>query len=190
MPGESINREALPQDLEAYGREARGTSVEAWLQRRPYPFLLFAKSALWDKSLLMAAASGGGGETRIVRYDVLEGGMAFLSPIKKRAGDVAPRVILGRATANDLVVPVGSISSKHLAFIPPSKLDGAWSAEDLGSTNGTWLNELKLEPTQPVEIPDGEYFRLGGNLIAWFLTSTKMWSLFQKPAELKQLTDL
>src|SRR5688572_24147588 len=118
---ETINREALPQDLEAYGREARSTPLETWAQRRPYPFLLYAKSALWDKTLLMAAASSGGGrETRIVRYDVMEGGMAFLSPIKKRAGDTMPRIILGRATNCDLVVPVGSISSKHLAFTAPA----------------------------------------------------------------------
>ncbi|MBN1564179.1 MAG: FHA domain-containing protein, partial [Anaerolineae bacterium] len=33
--------------------------------------------------------------------------------------------------------------------------------EDLGSVNGTWLNENKLEPRQPHKLRNGDYLRLG-----------------------------
>ncbi|MBI5510960.1 MAG: FHA domain-containing protein [Deltaproteobacteria bacterium] len=189
-----FKREALPQDIEPYRQEAAKNDQTSFEKLVPYPFLLYVRSKLWDKSLLVARGHGGddAGATRMVRYEFYEGGYTFLHPVRKRQtnpGDAA--IILGRSTSQDLIVPVPSISNSHLAFLPPTA--GArplWHVKDNGSSNGSWLNDTKLEPLKPYPIQDNEYLRLGGNLIAWFLYPGHLWFLLNNDDELKKLTDV
>jgi predicted component of type VI protein secretion system len=51
------------------------------------------------------------------------------------------RSVLGRASASDLPVKHTSISREHCAFV---REGDAWFVEDLGSSNGTWLNKAKV----------------------------------------------
>jgi hypothetical protein len=189
-----FRREALPHDIDPYQKEAGSVSMQEFEKKRPYPFLLYARSKLWDPSLLMARKSPGapGEETQLVSYELVQGGMTFLSAIRKRQSDPKdPKILLGRAVENDVVVPVASVSSVHLTFLAPqSGPNPVWTVTDLGSRNGTWLNEAKLGGNAPHPIRDGEYLRLGGNLIAWFLYPGRLWHLLKNPAEMKKLTDL
>jgi hypothetical protein len=189
-----FRREALPHDCAPYEKEAGSTSMQDFEKRRPYPFLLYARSKLWDPSLLMSRKQAGapGEETQLVSYELVQGGMTFLSAIRKRQTDPKdPKILLGRAVENDVVVPVASVSSVHLSFLAPQPgPNPVWTVVDLGSRNGTWLNEAKLPGQQVTPIKDGEYLRLGGNLIAWFLYPGRLWHLFSNPSELKKLTDL
>lgn len=43
--------------------------------------------------------------------------------------------------------------------------DGCY-LEDLGSTNGTWLNETQLEPNTPTPLKSGSQIRLGGYVLS------------------------
>lgn len=63
---------------------------------------------------------------------------------------------VGRAPDNDLVVPVADVSSYHLVLT--NDADGV-VARDLGSTNGTFLNEQRLEVPRP--LADGDLLRIG-----------------------------
>lgn len=195
-PG-SFSREALPHDIEAYRKEAMMMGMGDFEQHRPYPFLLYARSKLWDPKLVVTSAlpggGGGGDETRLVDYNVGTGGMTFLSPIRKVQSD--PRIagiMLGRGTqGNDVVVPVSSVSTKHARFLAPgASANHAWNIVDLDSRNGTFLGEEQLRPQMPARLDDGVYLRLGGNLIAWFLYPGRLWQLLHKPEELHKLTDL
>lgn len=185
-----FSREALPQDLEAYGREARAMTQDAFAQKRPTPFLLFARTSLWDRTLLLNPGGGDGDETRVAHYDMNQGGRTFVSPIKKRVTTNDEAIILGRIPGNDLMVPVASISSRHAAFNAPKTPNGPWTITDLGSTNGTFLVEQRLPAHTPTALPDGEYLRLGGNLIAWFMSPKALWQAFADPAKLAQLIEL
>lgn len=170
--------------------------MAAFEQAHPYPFLLYARSKLWDPKLVITAplpGGGGGDETRLVDYNVGTGGMTFLSPIRKVQSD--PRlagILLGRGThGNDVVVPVSSVSTKHARFLAPgASANNAWNIVDLDSRNGTFLGEDRLQPQVPAQLDDGVYLRLGGNLIAWFLYPGRLWQLLHDPAEMGKLTDL
>src|ERR1700690_1802668 len=62
------------------------------------------------------------------------------------------RIMLGRSSACQLCYPDDAgLSRQHMAL---SKLDDQWVVEDLGSKNGTLLNDVKLEGRMPVAIGD------------------------------------
>ncbi len=192
-PQANFKREALPQDLEPYRQEAQKLDQASFEASVPYPMLLYVRSQLWDKSLLMAQMSGGaGGETRMVKYEFYEGGYTFVHPVRKRQTNPNdPGIILGRSTSQDIIVPVSSISNAHATFYPPVPgKDPLWKVMDNGSSNGTWLNDVQLAPRAPHTIQDNEYLRLGGNLIAWFLYPGHVWFLLNNPEQLKKLTDV
>lgn len=64
---------------------------------------------------------------------------------------------IGREST-DVLVAHPTVSRKHAKL---SLIDGKYILEDLGSTNGTWAGNVKLEPGQPVEIENGAEVRFG-----------------------------
>lgn len=65
-------------------------------------------------------------------------------------------VTLGRADDSTLVLTDDYASTHHARLVPG---DGAWVIEDLGSTNGTFLDGERL--TRPTPVPLGHEIRVG-----------------------------
>ena len=80
------------------------------------------------------------------------------------AACVMPRLAIRTATggkaatfsAHFFAVRARSASSRHARIY---ESDGAWVAEDLGSTNGTWIDRTRL--TTPTVLPIGAPLRVG-----------------------------
>lgn len=68
----------------------------------------------------------------------------------------ASPVTIGRAKDTTLVLGDDYASSRHARLFPQ---DGQWLVEDLGSTNGTYLDRDKV--TQPTPVPCGVPIRIG-----------------------------
>ncbi len=65
------------------------------------------------------------------------------------------RMVVGRASANDLPVKHTSISREHFAFVREVVGDQeSWFVEDLGSSNGTWVNKVKVQGRHAVTEKD------------------------------------
>lgn len=62
------------------------------------------------------------------------------------------------------------VSRRHAEI---TMTDGRVFAQDLGSANGTWLNERRLEANKPYEMHNGDQLRLGQLLILIFLASSE-----------------
>jgi FHA domain len=95
------------------------------------------------------AASAEPGRLVVVKSSVLEQGAGYKL-------NSAPLTI-GRGEQND--VPLGSdefASARHARV--EQRQDGAW-VEDIGSTNGTYVNENKL--TRPRRLSAGDVLRVG-----------------------------
>src|ERR1700678_1301364 len=117
-------------------------------------------AALW---LFVIAAIG------VVRTDLL-GGPARGSPrppvvtagaLKGTSLDLAQQQItLGRANDATLVLNDDYASSRHARIFPQ---DGQWIVEDLGSTNGTYLDRQKV--TRPMPVPLGVPIRIGKTVL-------------------------
>jgi hypothetical protein len=70
------------------------------------------------------------------------------------------QITLGRANDATLVLNDDYASSRHARIFPQ---DGQWIVEDLGSTNGTYLDRQKV--THPTPVPLGVPIRIGKTVL-------------------------
>ncbi|MDJ0340251.1 FHA domain-containing protein [Streptomyces sp. H10-C2] len=70
-------------------------------------------------------------------------------------------ITLGRAHDSTIVLDDDYASSRHARIYPDR--DGQWIVEDLGSTNGTYLDRNRL--TTPTPVPIGAPIRIGKTVI-------------------------
>ena len=66
------------------------------------------------------------------------------------------QITIGRAEDSTLVITDDYASARHARLVPR---DGQWLVEDLGSTNGTYLDRAKV--TTPTPVPVGVPIRIG-----------------------------
>lgn len=66
-------------------------------------------------------------------------------------------VTIGRAPDSTLMIDDDYVSSRHARLYPAA--DGTWIVEDLGSTNGTWIDRTRL--TAPAVLPVSAPLRIG-----------------------------
>ena len=100
------------------------------------------------------AAAAGLGRTHTGLLVVLAS--PALEPGTERELD-STAVTLGRSAENDLVLDRDDFASVQHARIQPRR-DGVW-VEDLDSTNGTFVNGVKL--TRPRKLSSGDVIRVG-----------------------------
>jgi pSer/pThr/pTyr-binding forkhead associated (FHA) protein len=70
------------------------------------------------------------------------------------------QITIGRADDATLVLTDDYASTRHARIFPQ---DGQWLVEDLGSTNGTYLDRQKV--TQPIPVPVGVPIRIGKTVL-------------------------
>ncbi|MFG2293258.1 FHA domain-containing protein [Streptomyces sp. NPDC048603] len=124
------------------------------------------------------ARRGGGGDSRA---PAAPGGRQAAAPPQQRQRRGAPTklvvsegtltgttvalqgqtITLGRAHDSTIVLDDDYASSRHARIYPDR--DGQWIVEDLGSTNGTYLDRTRL--TAPTPIPPGAPIRIGKTVI-------------------------
>jgi pSer/pThr/pTyr-binding forkhead associated (FHA) protein len=96
------------------------------------------------------------------------GGRAVPQQLVVTGGDLAgttmgladQQITIGRANDATLVLTDDYASSRHARLFPQ---DGRWIVEDLGSTNGTYLDRQKV--TQPTPVPVGVPIRIGKTVL-------------------------
>ena len=85
---------------------------------------------------------------------------------------------LGRAADNTLQLPDGSISRYH-AFLGVDE-EGQVRLTDLGSTNGTFINERQIPEHTPIRIDDGDRLQFGANVVFKFIRPDPCDEQFQR----------
>ena len=70
------------------------------------------------------------------------------------------QITIGRANDATLVLSDDYASSRHARLFPQN---GQWIVEDLGSTNGTYLDRQKV--TEPMPVPAGVPIRIGKTVL-------------------------
>jgi len=65
---------------------------------------------------------------------------------------------IGRDLDNDVVINDPTISGRHAVL---NRRDAAWWLEDLGSTNGTFVNDQRLGRAAPAVVRSGDVVQFG-----------------------------
>jgi hypothetical protein len=100
------------------------------------------------EAAMLAAAAAPKGRLVVVKSPSLKAGAGYTL-------DSAPLTI-GRGGGNDVSIEDEYASSRHAQV--EARRDGAW-VQDIGSTNGTYVNGLKL--TRPRKLTPGDVVRVG-----------------------------
>ncbi len=69
-------------------------------------------------------------------------------------------ITIGRAGDSTIVLDDDYASSNHARI---SFVDGSWVAQDLGSTNGTWIDRARI--TTPVTLRPGQQIKVGRTVL-------------------------
>jgi predicted component of type VI protein secretion system len=114
-----------------------------------YLFLLAVIVAVW-RGLRTASVR----PQREASLEVIDPGRAHLGR-GERIG-LTDGATVGRSAGNGVRIEEDSISSRHAAF----QLErGRWWLEDLGSTNGSFINERRITGRTPLR--DGDLVQIG-----------------------------
>ncbi len=73
------------------------------------------------------------------------------------------QMTIGRSIENPIKLDDGGASRKHAAI---EVVEARVILRDLGSSNGTWVNDQRL--TEPVELRDGDLIRISGTTMIFF----------------------
>lgn len=86
---------------------------------------------------------------------------APLSPPSKTQG----AVVVGREAPADVTIPIVTVSSAHARL---EVVGGGLEIEDLGSTNGTFIDGIELKPNTKAALTVGQELVLGDMHLAAF----------------------
>lgn len=100
-------------------------------------------------------------------------------------------ITFGRRDAQNNIIPTVDLSTNYGALLGVSRMhaeilfrDDGCFIEDLNSSNGTWVNERKIDPHDPFPLRNGDQVRLGQLLMIVYMSS------LQQPASGKKTTRL
>ena len=89
----------------------------------------------------------------------------FETPDGKVSFSVGSGAVLGREMeGKDCLGSYQTVSRRHACLLYSNE-DDAWTIEDLGSTNGTWVNERPLEKEEKRPIKEGDTVALSRSCI-------------------------
>ena len=117
-----------------------------------YLFLFAVIRIVW-RDVVRAAPAGHGAIGRATLI-VVQPGQARLKAGQRLPLEAAAGV--GRDSDNQVPVEDGTVSGRHCALY---FREGVWWVEDLGSTNGTWINDRRVQA--PAVIHAGDLLQVG-----------------------------
>jgi len=89
---------------------------------------------------------------------------------------LAAETVVGRDPACNLVVELENVSRRHCAL---RVRDGGVSVADLGSTNGTWVNEQEVRRPEERQLCSGDLIKVGGCILK-FLQAGNVEALYHE----------
>lgn len=142
--------------LSAVNRVSRKLTVEQFKSQYPYPFLIHENT--------QSTIDCEGNQTMGMAYmptsiDPREARSWVVYVVRGPEGRPCT-VSLGRADDNDIIITDPSVSKNH-ARLSVQEGESTLRVVDLGSTNGTFLNDERLESNKSFEVPAGQCVDFG-----------------------------
>jgi hypothetical protein len=147
----------MPNFISDFSDELARIGDQAFSMRYPHPVLVvtgIAGSLGEQRDLHTTVVSA----PSDVSLAALAGLLGRVFPLVKNKMSPPGPIIVGRTSDNDVVIPESSISKRH-CFL---RLVGTELVlTDAGSTNGTSINNVKLEPKKSQVVNPGDAVTLG-----------------------------
>jgi hypothetical protein len=95
----------------------------------------------------------------------------FVFRLRKAPGEqLDVPICIGRTSENDVVIPDESLSRRHAQVSSIAYSESSpWVIRDLGSTNGTYVDDMRLPRDVPPNIVTGSRVRLGSVELTFLL---------------------
>lgn len=100
------------------------------------------------------------GDAAFLATNLLEKHIVAVSP-------VSSSWLIGRSQVCSIQLPDRSVSRRHAVI---GHCPSGFYITDLGSLNGTWVNDHRLVPAERVDLKDGNLVQFGGMQIEFFLS--------------------
>lgn len=92
-------------------------------------------------------------------------------------------LVIGRNQSCDIRINVENVSGRHAMLLPPQGESEGWALIDTGSTNGTFLEGVKLPSGQPTPLTDSLALRFGPAARFSFLDSASFLKTLRRLAK-------
>jgi hypothetical protein len=119
------------------------------------------------------------GQLDMLRQQTTEASVILV--IRQKDGSMWENITLGRASTADLVVDDPAISNVHAHF-EVDYSDGTVCVQDVGSSNGTYVNRVPLQPHVPTPLRGGDCVRFGQSIF-YFVPADMLKDLIAPPAD-------
>lgn len=159
--------ESITRALQSYITQARNTAKTEFARRLEGPLLVVAMQR-HDKRIDLDSTKIGNQEMSLSasRLARLHKGSQVIAT-NQQPRKIADSISLGRAEDNDVPLADDTISSHHAELVLDD-VTGRVTLEDLGSTNGTEVNEEPVHPGKPVDLHDGDIVCFGDAVYLFF----------------------
>jgi hypothetical protein len=162
-------------DVTAYADAAETLDERAFADRFPAPFILVYGTARPGNVMFTTAVvevdggweDGAGEPEELHRICALE---------KSGSNPYSDRISLGRTANCDIAIKSEKISKLHAHLTRDP--NGGWMITDVGSSNGTFVNDRKLEAMVRTPIEDGDHLRFG-TVHARFVSAKRLWRILR-----------
>lgn len=145
----------MPAYLAEFEMEFRRLGFQSFVKAYPTPVLIVT-----GIGGVLQGNSSRSGTMIAANVDLIQAtalaGRVF--PVVKGKNSVPGPVSIGRTSDNDLAIPEYTISTRHCIL---AQIGGQVRLTDLGTTNGTMINDVKLTPRKPYVLNGGEVLRMG-----------------------------
>jgi pSer/pThr/pTyr-binding forkhead associated (FHA) protein len=168
-----------------YLREAAGLTYSLFLEKYEHPVLIWPQAGDWIdytdfqfETYVSDINSEEPGdisphtESQIAQTMVVE--------IRKQASSAPSNMIcVGRAANNDIVLANKTVSKLHTYFLMSGQED-SYVIVDANSTNGTLVNNIRLEAYKNQPLADRDYIQFGPSIQMVYLSPQGFFDLLQQ----------
>ena len=157
--------------------EATIASTSQMIDSRTGEWSLEILKALELPTKILSPTIASGTDTDKVLITDAFPGTGQVCPLLLHSGEQGHQLIIGRSHVCHVQIDHGQISKMHVVFRRDS--EGKFIIEECGSTNGSTVNQEKLEPGSPVGLRNLDAIGLGGAFQATFFTPDGMYNYLQ-----------
>ncbi len=166
------------QEIKSFWQTNKYLSKSGFVKTHPYPFLVELDPSPEDEngqSFETLASKGQSDRSSFQRSAQIDMNSRIFRIAKREKGSFGEKISVGRTLNNDIVLRHSSISKFH-AYFSCEDVRYAYYVTDVGSMNGTRVEEVPLTPMKKTEVHNGNKISFGDELHFLFLDAQDLYT--------------